>query len=100
MRLAPRRLGRRAVSLADDPPTARAGFAEKAAVAEKLGARALVIVNTDASVVRISADPGLGLTIPTVMAGDAVHDKLEDLAKAPGCATETLLRIAYDQDDA
>ena len=74
------------------------GFAEKAIVAQKLGATALVVLNTDDGLIKIGADPELGLAIPTIMITQQAKDDLKRLLRDTGCSPsgDVLLRVRYD----
>lgn len=60
------------------------GFGDKALVAAKLGAAALIVVNSKPSAEPMMVDPAVTVTIPSVMVGSAVATHLESLDRL-GC---------------
>ena len=72
------------------------GFSDKAKVAEKLGATALVVVNSDSEdVFSMTGGDDLGLKLPAVAVGAAAKRGMEMLQARPGCG-EVLMRLSYD----
>ena len=77
-------------------------FGDKTLVAQKLGATAVVIINTGPDAEAMVADPALKLSIPAVMAPQDFGLALADMAATdPACAQPgaMLLRLRYDDEE-
>jgi len=71
------------------------GFADKAAVAEKLGATALVVVNGEDSVFPMTGGDDASFRVPALALGAGAKRGMDALQAKPGCG-EVLMRLSYD----